>query len=149
MIMKKEQRLEEQVLGAWISLNGLLKDSLMTQGLTYNEAIVMNLVYNNHQKGEKETSTQELIAATGFLKSLMNRTINSLCQQGFLEKHKDGRNLFVSIIEAKLPDFLKVHEHSLSLTHDIIKIIGTDDAQCFVSLCEKLLASPIREQLKD
>lgn len=149
MTAKKTSGLEEQVLGAWIGLNGLLKDSLMTEGLTYNEAIVMNLVYNNYQNGNELTSTQQLITKTGFLKSLMNRTINSLCSQGFLQKHKNGRNLFVSVVKEKLPDFLKIHEHSLKITHDIIEIIGTEGALRFVSLCEQVCNSPIREQLKD
>lgn len=148
MTQNRSESLEEQLLSAWINLNGILKDSLMTQGLTYNEAIVMNLVYSDFQAGQSRTSMQQLITMTGFLKSLMNRTINSLCQQGFLQKVKEGRNLYVSLIEDKLPDFLKIHDHSLGLAREIVKVIGADDAECFIKTSKKLSASLIRDLLK-
>lgn len=148
MNASQDEALDEQLLKAWIVLNGLLKDSLMTQGLTYNEAIVMNVVYTNHRAGYEHTSTQQLITVTGFLKSLMNRTIDSLCKQGFLRKQKVGRTLSVSLIEEKLPAFLKVHEHSLDLVHEILEVIGVDDALTFIGISKKLNESSIRERLK-
>lgn len=148
MKQKRSEALEEQMLSAWINLNGILKDSLMTQGLTYNEAIVMNLVYRDFQKGQIRTSMQQLITMTGFLKSLMNRTISSLCQQGYLQKIKEGRNLYVSLIENKLSGFLEIHDHSLSLAREIVKVIGVDDAERFIKMSTKLNESPIRDLLK-
>lgn len=137
--------LDEQVLRAWVALNGTLKDSQMTKGLTYNEAIVMLLILEQYRKdGIGRTSVQYLLKSTNFLKSLMNRTINALCSQGYLQKERVGRQLFVSPLPQRLPDFLAVHNHSLSLARQVIDAIGQEDAQNFVRICEKLMAADLK-----
>lgn len=137
--------LEEQVLRAWVALNGTLKDSQMTKGLTYNEAIVMLLILEQYRRdGVGRTSVQHLLKSTNFLKSLMNRTVNALCIQGYLQKERVGRQLFVAPLPQRLPDFLAVHNHSLSLARQVIDAIGQEDAQNFVRICEKLMAADLK-----
>ena len=108
----KSKDLEEQVLTAWIGLNGLLKDSQMTRGLTYNEATTMKLVYDRYRAdGEGRTPVQYIIRQTRMLKSQVNRTLNSLCDQGYLVKERDAedaRNLFVRPDPDRLEDFLSL-----------------------------------------
>lgn len=41
--------LRERLLSAWIGINGFFKDSRMTRELTYNEAVVMKLVYDQYR----------------------------------------------------------------------------------------------------
>ena len=41
-----EQPLEEAVITAWVRLTGILKNTRITKGMVYNEAIVMLVVYN-------------------------------------------------------------------------------------------------------
>lgn len=141
----KSKDLEEQVLTAWIGLNGLLKDSQMTRGLTYNEATTMKLVYDRYRTdGEGRTPVQYIIRQTRMLKSQVNRTLNSLCDQGYLVKERDAedaRNLFVRPDPARLEDFLAVHRHSLSLVQAVIHVIGESDAAEFVRICGKLSAA--------
>jgi len=137
--------LEEQILRSWVTLNGTLKDSQMTKGLTYNEAIVMLLILEQYrQDGIGRTSVQSLLKSTNLLKSLMNRTINALCLQGYLKKERVGRQLFVSPLPRRLPDFLAVHDHSLSLARQVIDAIGQEDARHFVRICEKLMAADLK-----
>lgn len=135
--------LDEQVLSAWIRLNSVLKDSRMTKDLTYNEAIVMNLVYERYvQDPTARVSIKAITRETNMLKSQINRTINSLCEQGFLTKQRDtedGRNLFVAPIPEKLPDFLAVHAHSLAMVQTVIEAIGEEDARTFVSISERVV----------
>lgn len=141
----RNKNLDEQVLTAWIGLNGLLKDSQMTQGLTYNEAITMKLIYDRYRAdGEGRTPIQYIIKQTKMLKSQVNRTLNALCDQGYLVKErdtKDARILFVRPIPARLEDFLAVHRRSLSIVQAVIHIIGETDAAEFVRICGKLSAA--------
>lgn len=138
----RNKNLDERVLTAWIGLNGLLKDSQMTQGLTYNEAITMKLVYDRYRAdGEGRTPIQYIIKQTRMLKSQVNRTLNTLCAQGYLVRERDAedaRNLFVRPIPDRLEDFLAVHRRSLSIVQAVIHIIGENDAAEFVRICGKL-----------
>lgn len=137
-----DQALDERLIGAWIDLNGKLKDSQMTQGMTYNEAVTMKTVYDRYRAdGQGRTAVSELLRSTNMLKSLMNRTLNSLCQQGYLVKEREGRRQYVTPVPQRLDDFLQVHRRSLELARRIIAVIGEEDAQRFVDICQKLSAA--------
>ena len=70
---------EDGLLRAWVKLSGILKNSRITKGLMYNEATVMLLLYNRYcEDGEGIISVKEIIKETNMLKSLVNRTLNSL-----------------------------------------------------------------------
>ncbi len=136
------EALEERIITAWIKLTGVLKNTRITQDMIYNEAIVMNLVYNNYlQDGEGLTSFKEIVKRTKMLKSLVNRTIDSLVKKGYLEK-VDGKDKRTTFVKAKnFDEFLKEHEKSLALVKNIIGTIGAEDAETFVRLAEKIAAA--------
>lgn len=149
-----QKALDEQVLSAWIRLNSVLKDSRMTKALTYNEAIVMNIIYERYvQDNAAMVSVKTITRETKMLKSQVNRTINALCEQGFIAKHRDsedGRNLLVSLIAEKIPEFLSVHDRSLAMVQAIIDIIGEKDAQAFVRISEKVAkADPLFKECSE
>lgn len=139
-----EDLLRERMLSAWIGLNALLKDSRMTENLTYNEAVVMKLVYDGYRRdGVGRTAVADIVRETRMLKSLVNRTVNSLCSQGYLTRERDGRSLYVLPREERLGDFLEVHNSSLQKAQSIIDVIGEEDAESFVRICGRLLASDL------
>lgn len=144
----EELDLCERMLGAWIEVNGMLKDSRITRDLTYNEAIVMKLVYDQYRSdGTGRTAVGRIIRETNMLKSLVNRTINALCASGYLIKERgeaDARNVFVRPVEARLTDFLAVHRRSLALVRQIIDVVGPEDAWSFVRMSEKLSRADLR-----
>lgn len=134
--------LEERVITAWVKLTGVLKNTRITQGMIYNEAIVMNLVYEKYREdGVGLTSFKEIVRRTQMLKSLVNRTIESLVKKGYLERidGKDKRTTYVKA--ANLDDFLEEHDKTLALVRGIIETIGAEDAEAFVRLSDKVAAS--------
>lgn len=144
-----EPDLREQLICSWVALNGMLKDSQMTKGLTYNESIVMLLVYDSYRRDpEGKVSIQSLLKSTRMLKSLMNRTVNSLCERGFLRKEYAGRSLYVTVCPDRLSDFLQVHNRSLVIAQQIIDLIGQDDAADFIRICSKLQQSELTISLQ-
>ena len=146
--MRETEELEESLIIAWVKLTGLLKNTRMTRGMIYNEAIVMMIAYNRfRQDGEGLVSFKEIVSQTQMLKSLVNRTIDSLVSKGFLERCDgvDKRTTFVKPVVKNLGPFLEVHNRSLALARSIIGVIGTEDAETFVKISSKIAeADPIR-----
>lgn len=144
----ENEALLERMLRAWIGINGLLKNSRITRELTYNEAVVMKLVYDQYRSDRTgRTAVRWIVQETNMLKSLVNRTVNALCAQGYLVRERgdgDGRSVFVRPVEARLPDFLAVHRQSLELVRQIADAVGPEDAEAFVRMYEKLSAAGIR-----
>lgn len=135
--------LDEQLVSAWVRLTGILKNTRMTKGMVYNEAIVMLVAYTRYREdGEGLISFKEIVSQTRMLKSLVNRTIDSLVRQNFLQRceGKDKRTTFVRVVPENLDAFLQVHENSLALARRLTEIIGTDDARAFVRIVEKISA---------
>jgi len=133
---------EDRLLTAWVKLSGILKNSRITKGLMYNEATVMLLLYNRYlEDGDGLISVKEIISETGMLKSLVNRTINSLEKKGLLlrcQGTQDKRTLYVKCVKERLDVFLEVHSSSLCVAKGILDIIGHDDAETFIRIVEKI-----------
>ena len=141
----KDRNRSEKLLASWISLSGIIKNSRITKGLMYNEAVVMYFLYKSYtEDSQGMISIKEIVEKTRMQKSLVNRTVNSLEEKGLLlrcEAEGDRRMTFVKCVGDRLDTFLRVHEESLSIAENIIDIIGEDDAEAFNRIVEKLLAS--------
>ena len=137
-----ENTRESMLLSSWVKLSGILKNNRITKGLLYNEATVMLLIYNRYNEdGEGLISVKEIISETNMLKSLVNRTINSLERKGLLIKQKgekDRRTLYVKCVKERLDVFLAVHNASLRVSNGIIDIIGEEDADSFIRIVKKI-----------
>ena len=139
--MEERNDLEENLILAWVKLTGELKNTRITQGMIYNEAIVMMIVYNRFRKdGEGLVSFKEIVSETKMLKSLVNRTIDSLVRKNYLERSegKDKRTTFVRPVKENLDPFLAVHGKSLALAHRATEILGEEDAEAFVRISRKI-----------
>ncbi len=143
-VMPSKNRAEDLLL-AWVKLTAIVKNSRITKGLAYNEAIIMLCLYRRFkQDGEGLVSASELIKNTGMLKSLLNRTINSLEEKGLLEKVRgisDRRTLYVKCVKDRLDLFIKVHGKSLEVAEKIMNIIGEEDTARFIGIVQKIEAS--------
>lgn len=130
------------LLQAWVQLSGMLKNSRFTKELPYNEAIIMLLLYERFcADGVGIVSVKEITTSTRMLKSLVNRTINSLVDKGLLERcesNGDRRIGYVRCIQEKLNVFLQVHHSSMTIAEEIIQIIGPEDTEAFIRIVEKL-----------
>ena len=134
----------EQLIKAWVTLSGIIKNCRVTKGLMYNEAIVMMLLYHRYKSDSKGiVSIKEITNETKMLKSLVNRTVNSLEKKGFLERcnienSADKRMVYVKCVEDKLDKYLTIHNGSLEIAEIIIKTIGPEDTEAFIRIAEKI-----------
>lgn len=145
---QERKQLNEDLIVAWVRLTAVLKTSRITQGMNYNEAIVMMLCYNRYrERGDGVISFKEIADQTKMLKSLVNRTLDALINKGYLERVEgsDKRVTFVRIVEKNLEPFLKVHESSMRLADEITRIIGVDDVTAIIRISEKVCdANPLK-----
>lgn len=135
--------LSEQLLNAWVTLSGIVKNNRITTGpLVYNEAAVMLSVYKRYLvDGEGLISVKEIIREQNMLKSMANRTINSLEKKGLIERCqgvKDKRTLYVKCVKENLNVFLEVHQSSLVVANELVEIMGDEDTAHFVRIVEKI-----------
>lgn len=135
---------EEKLIKAWVTLSGIIKNCRVTKGLMYNEAIIMMLIYNRYKEdGKGIISIKEITSETKMLKSLVNRTVNSLEKKGFLERcttenASDKRMVYVKCVEDKLDKYLIIHNGSLEIAEIIMKTIGEDDTEAFIRIADKI-----------
>ena len=136
-----EHDLDEKLVAAWVRLTSVLKNTRMTDGLAYNEAVVMLAAYDRWREDRAGmVSFKELMERTRMLKSLVNRTIGSLVGKGLLERcdGADRRTTFVRIVPENLDVFLRVHERSLATARELAAFIGEEDARAFIRIAEKI-----------
>ncbi len=137
-----------KLLIAWVKLSGMIKNNRITKELQYNEATVMLLLYRSYMKdGEGLISVKEIISETGMLKSLANRTINSLEAKGLVTKcqgKKDKRTILLKCVTERLDTFLEVHNSSLDVAKGIVDIIGEEDTEHFIRIVNKIDLSGYR-----
>lgn len=141
----KNTELQENVIMSWVRLTGMLKNTRLTKGMIYNEAIVMLIVNRRYKEdGVGMVSFREIVEETKMLKSLVNRTIDSLVKKGLLARYDgeaDRRTTYVCPIPENMQPYFDVHEQTLKMVHEIIDIIGAEDAEAIVRLTDKLVAA--------
>lgn len=136
--------LNERIVLSWVQLSAILKNSRITQGMPYNEAIVMLLLYHEYKStGNARLPLSTVIAKTKMLKSLANRTINSLETKGFLikaENPEDKRAIDLVAIPERAELFMDVHKRSLLIADEIRNTIGNEDAETFIRIVNKIVS---------
>lgn len=147
--MDKQSGLEEDIITAWVRLTAIFKNTRLTKGMIYNEAVIMLLVNRRYMEdGKGLVSFKEIVSETKMLKSLVNRTIDSLVQKNLLERcdgQTDRRTTYVRPVKENLHKYLEVHERTLELVHSLLDIIGEEDAEAFVRISDKLVSACHKE----
>lgn len=117
----------EELLSAWLRLSNTICNERIVTHLPYNEALVCNILYNQRMDHPDEYLTAtDLCEKTRLIKSLMNRTLNSLEKKGFIVKQRsegDRRNVYVKFNEEKISTYEKGHNEVLQVVDRIAKNI--------------------------
>lgn len=129
----------EEVIKSWIRLTSIIRNNRIIKNYNYNEAIILNLVYEAYQKQEG-VYLQDILSFTHMLKSLANRTINQLVTAGFVYRQKEnGSNRqILYFVAAKEQEYLSMHEEILKKVESIAEIVGEEDLEIFISIVKRL-----------
>ncbi len=148
---KQADGAEEALVLAWVKLSAVIKNNRITEGLMYNEAIVMLLVYNEYRRTGEALPLAEIIAQTRMLKSLANRTVSALEEKGLAKRvcdPRDKRAVSVMLVPERIDEFLRVHRRSLALARAVREEIGEEDARAFLRLAAVIGDGNILSKIK-
>lgn len=141
--------INEQFLNLWLEISALINNDRLVSDLTFNEAHICNLLWRQSKCQPDYLTQTELCAKTGIIKSLMNRTLNLLEQKNLITRVRPEENRRVVQVRfnQQLKDnFLKEHQHSISIIDSLAQYWGEDNnAQILDSL--RLIADAAKHTL--
>lgn len=134
--------LNEQLLSSWIKLCTTINNERIVSTLSFNEAMVCNILRNQEiNNPEKKLTATDLCNKTGMLKSLMNRTLNILEKKDIIQKEcstEDKRQIFVSFNEKNATTYEEQHRQILELVDVIINKVGRNKIKDLVNIIDDI-----------
>ena len=125
--------INEQLLMAWLRLSSTINNERIVSNLSFNEALVCDVLYYRNMMGvEEQWTATDLCRLTHMHKTLMNRTLKSLEKKQIILREPDPtdkRKFFLGINPKKFQTFLEVHEETLKLVRNITKLIGQEETK--------------------
>lgn len=120
--------MEERLLEAWIRLSSCIWNRRLVSGMSYNEALVLNLL-NKQKNREKYYTATELCELTNLLKSQMNRTLSQMEDKGLIRRMRsseDKRNVYIMLTDEGHQAYLKEHEEAMEIVARVVKRLGEE-----------------------
>lgn len=118
--------LNEELLTAWLRLSNVINNQRLVTGLSFNEALVCNLLARAQREGRTMTASA-LCAQTRILKSQMNAILLSLEDQGIIQRRQDQqdrRRMELLLLPEGLRRYDASHRRILSLVDRLIAAMG-------------------------
>ena len=128
----------ENLLSAWLQLSTSVINTRVVSKLPYNESLICNMLYHHQLSGKEHPLTAtDLCNETKMSKSLMNRTLNQLENQGLITRTRskeDKRQVLVTFNLDKADVYLEQHREILNIIDAIIEEIGMEKTMETISL---------------
>jgi DNA-binding MarR family transcriptional regulator len=145
------RELKEEMLASWVKLSIAVSSERIVSELTYNESLICNILYRQQLEhaGQYLTAT-DLCRETKMLKSLMNRTLNSMEEKQLIlreRSHVDKRQIFIRLNPEQQAVYEAQHEQILQIIEKIIEKTGREKAEEAVALFE-LMADSVKDIIK-
>lgn len=140
----------EAMLRAWLELTATLWSRELVSGLTFNEAVVCNLL--RHQaKAAPDTplTATELCEKTNIKKSQMNQLLTGLSQRGYLTRRRsqsDRRQVYLALTPEGERAYLESHDLSRELLSAVMAQMGPEQAESLTAAM-KLANATVQELL--
>ena len=138
---------KEKALDAWLQLITAVNTERIVTNMTFNEAVVCNILNRNK---EKVFTATELCNKMKMQKSLMNRTLTSMEEKGWISRIRstlDKRQVFVKWNEQANAIYEKEHETVLNLVDRILSKVGYEKANEVIQMFS-LIASVAQGEIQ-
>ena len=123
----------EALLRAWLELAAIIWNRQMVSGMTFNEAVVSNLLlYRKRQDPAHPMTATELCEKTNIRKSQMNLLLNALEKQGYLCRQRweaDRRQIHLFLTEAGEKAYHTSHQQGRELIDIVVKNMGEESVR--------------------
>ena len=134
--------MREQLLDAWLNLSSTITNERLVSGFSYNEALVMNLLYRQYKNEEEQPLTATMLCRkTNILKSQMNAILNALEKKQMIlrsRSQEDRRQIEVKLNPERLEAFIQCHERSLKLADGVLERLKGEEARQAVVMLQHL-----------
>ena len=138
---------KEKALDAWLQLITAINTERIVTSMTFNEAVVCNILNRNK---EQDFTATELCNKMKMQKSLMNRTLTSMEEKGWISRIRstlDKRQVFVKWNEQANAIYEKEHQAVLNLVDRILSKVGYDKANEVIQMFS-LIASVAQGEIQ-
>lgn len=126
------QNLGEDLLRAWLELTATIWTRDLVSGLTFNEAVVCNLIsHQMEQTPEAPVTATYLCEKTNMRKSQMNQVLTSLEAQGYLcrtRSESDRRRVALVLTDEGKKAYDASHEKASRLLQAVVERLGPEAA---------------------
>ncbi len=129
-------QLSEEVIAAWMQLIAAVENRRVVSGLSFNEALVCNLLARRREEGGCLTAS-ELCVKTRILKSQMNAILRSLEDKGVITRTPspaDRRVVEVRLKEGGGPVYRSSHAHTLGIVDQLVASMGEDKVRALLPM---------------
>lgn len=118
----------EALLRAWLELASTVWSRQLVSGMTYNEAVVSNLLLHQMREApEQPLTATELCEKTNIRKSQMNALLGSLEARGYLcrsRSQEDRRRVHLYLTEAGAAAYQESHRQGRELIEAVVDRMG-------------------------
>lgn len=133
--------LNEELLSAWLRLSSTIDNQRLVKGISFNEALVCNLLTRARQLGRTLTA-RDLCAQTHILKSQMNTILLSLEKHGVIQRRqsqKDRRQMELILLPQGLQSYNTSHANILALIDRLIDRMGESSIRQLIPLLHQVV----------
>ncbi len=132
--------LNEELLSVWLRLSGVINNQRLVTGLSFNEALVCNLLVRAARTGGSLTAS-ELCAETRILKSQMNAILLSLERHGVISRQRsqlDRRRVELRLTPDGLDRYTAAHSRILTLIDRLVATQGEDFIRALIPMLQQV-----------
>lgn len=132
--------LNEELLSVWLRLSGVINNQRLVTGLSFNEALVCNLLVRAARTGGSLTAS-ELCAETRILKSQMNAILLSLERHGVISRQRsqlDRRRVELRLTPDGLERYTAAHSRILTLIDRLVATQGEDFIRALIPMLQQV-----------
>lgn len=123
----------EALLRAWLELASTVWSRQLVSGMTYNEAVVSNLLLHQMREApEQPLTATELCEKTNIRKSQMNALLGSLEARGYLcrsRSQEDRRRVHLYLTEAGAAAYQESHRQGRELIEAVVDRMGEQEVR--------------------
>ena len=123
----------ERVLKSWIHMLMAVNGEHAVSSLTYNEAVICNVLINSDQ----ENTATDLCNVMKMQKSQMNRTLTSMEDKGMIRRirsESDKRQIIIEFIDDEKNPYFSEHEKILKYVDRLLEHFGVDKIENMIEL---------------
>lgn len=135
------EQLNEELLSAWLRLSSTIDNQRLVRGMSFNEALVCNLMVHARRQGRTLTA-RDLCQDSGILKSQMNAILLSLEKRGVIQRRQsqgDRRMVELHLLQPGLEEYLTSHRRILTLIDRLIDSVGPEKIRQLIPLLHEVV----------